>query len=829
MKLLVLPGLLSWLSLQAAFGQSKVPTGTPTITISGYVREAGSQEALIGVNVYQAITGNGRNRSGSTTNTYGFYSLTVPAKDSLRLVYSMVGYDTQEQLLVATKSQTVSVLLRSGKQLNEVVVRSSRAEEKVSDSPQMSQIDVPISQIKKIPALLGEKDVLKVLQLMPGVQKGSEGQSGLYVRGGGPDQNLIVLDDAVVYNASHLFGFFSVFNGDALKSVELTKGGFPARFGGRLSSVIDLNMKDGNKEKLHGEGGIGLISSRLTLEGPLGKKKSGPGSTSFLISGRRTYLDVLAAPIIASQSGGNTSAGYYFYDLNAKINTELGPNDKLYLSGYFGRDKFYAADKTTSVDGSSSTSTDVGIGWGNATGTLRWNHLFSDKIFGNTSLIFSNYDFSISARNTDTYNGKTDQFDLRYTSGIRDLGLKYDLDIYPNPRHSLRVGVQATSHRFTPSAVVVKNTNVNENRAEIDKIDVVESGLYAEDTWKPNDHWRINGGLRISSFTGSGVAYVRPEPRLSLAYVIRPDLSVKASYALMNQYVHLLSNTGIGLPTDLWVPTTDLVKPQQSQQVAIGVAKDFADRGLALTVEGYYKRMDNIINYREGASFLLIDDPTSARKVRWEDNVTAGRGWSYGAEVLLQKKIGRFSGWVGYTLSWTQWQFADLNNGQPFYPRYDRRHDASLVGIYEISPRITLSGTWVYGTGQALTLPVANFNAYEQGSASNFYGYTGNIALVQQLFSRPRQVNEYGEKNSFRAESYHRFDVSLQFHKKMKHHERTWEFSAYNAYNRRNPFFYQLNTAYQPGVNGSAPTERTSLKRYSVFPIVPSISYNFTF
>ena len=814
--------LLGWLCVQTAVGQSKLASG-PVITISGYVREAGSQEALIGVNVYRA----GNNPLGTTTNTYGFYSLTVPIgpslrQDSLRLTYSIVGYDTQEQTVSAQKSQTVSVLLRSGTLLNEVVVRSSRADEKVSDSPQMSQIDIPISQIKKIPALLGEKDVLKVLQLMPGVQKGSEGQSGIYVRGGGPDQNLIVLDDAVVYNASHLFGFFSVFNGDALKSVELTKGGFPARFGGRLSSVIDLNMKDGNKEKLHCEGGIGLIASRLTLEGPLSKKKSGPGSTSFLVSARRTYLDVLAAPIIASQSGGKTAAGYYFYDLNAKINTELGPKDKLYLSGYFGRDRFYTDDKQD------YSTTNIGIGWGNATGTLRWNHLFSDKVFGNASLIYSKYDFSIADDQTDTYNNKSTQFNLRYTSGIRDFGLKYDLDIYPNPRHSLRVGIQATSHQFTPSAVVLKNTDVNETRLDVDKINVVEAGVYAEDTWKPDAHWRVNGGLRLSSFSGSNVTYVRPEPRLSMAYVIRPDLSVKASYALMNQYVHLLSNTGIGLPTDLWVPTTDRVKPQQSQQVAVGMAKDFTTggtftEGLALTVEGYYKRMDNIINYKEGASFLLLDDPTSAQKVRWEDNVTAGRGWSYGAEVLLQKKVGRFSGWVGYTLSWTQWQFAELNGGKPFYPRYDRRHDISVVGIYELSPKITLSGTWVYGTGQALTLPQARYSAYGQGNPSYSYGQQGQTVLP---YGNSQTATEYGERNSFRAEPYHRFDVAMQFHKKMKRHERTWEFSAYNAYNRRNPFFYSLDTIYPSGPNG---TPRTSLRRYSVFPIVPSISYNFKF
>ncbi|NID12490.1 TonB-dependent receptor [Fibrivirga algicola] len=822
MKNLVLAALLSWLNLHVAYSQPK--SSASTVTISGYVREAGSQEALIGVNVYRTGAATGRSWSGTTTNTYGFYSLTIPAQDSLQLTYSIVGYDTQRLTLGAQKSQTLNVLLTSGRLLNEVVVSEKRQQDRVSDSPQMSQIDLPIAQIKKIPALLGEKDVLKVLQLMPGVQKGSEGQSGLYVRGGGPDQNLIVLDDAVVYNASHLFGFFSVFNGDALKSVELTKGGFPARFGGRLSSVIDLNMKDGNKEKLHGEGGLGLIASRLTLEGPLTKKKTGPGSTSFLVSGRRTYLDVLAAPLIAAESDGKTSAGYYFYDFNAKVNTELGLKDKLYLSGYFGRDRFYADDRS-----SARQSTKIGIGWGNATGTLRWNHLFSDKVFGNASLIFSNYDFSISADEKETFDNRTNEFNLRYTSGIRDFGLKYDLDIYPNPQHSLKVGIQATAHRFTPSAVVLQNTDINENRFDVEKIDVLESGIYAEDTWKPNDRWRVNGGLRLSTFLNDKVTYVRPEPRLSAAYIIKPDLSVKASYALMNQYVHLLSNTGIGLPTDLWVPTTDRVRPQQSQQVAVGIAKDFTERGLTLTVEGYYKRMDNIINYKEGASFLLIDDPTSAERVRWEDNVTAGRGWSYGAEVLLQKKVGRFSGWIGYTLSWTQWQFADLNGGQPFFPRYDRRHDLSLVGIYELSPRITLSSTWVYGTGQSLTMPQATYAAYEQGNANFFNSSSGQVPLINQLFGYYRTVQDYGPKNSFRAEPYHRFDVSIQLHKKMKRHERTWEFSAYNAYNRRNPFFYQLNNVYEPGVNGQPGSTRTVLNRYSVFPIVPSVSYNFKF
>ncbi|GAB3983558.1 TonB-dependent receptor [Spirosoma terrae] len=781
-------------------------------TISGYVREMGSQEALIGVNVYLPGTS-----TGTTTNTYGFYSISLPEQDSIRLAYSFVGYESVIRTVSLRRNSNLDMLLTPGRALSEVEVKASRTEEKVSESPQMSRIDVPVAQIKKIPAFLGEKDVLKVLQLMPGVQKGSEGQTGIYVRGGGPDQNLIILDEATVYNANHLFGFFSVFNGDALKSVELTKGGFPARYGGRLSSVIELNMKDGNREKLHGEGGIGLIASRLTLEGPFTKNKRG----SFLLSGRRTYLDVIAAPIIASESNGRTKAGYYFYDFNAKANYDFGPKNKVYLSGYFGRDRFYAQEN--------EAGSDVGIGWGNATGTLRWNHLFNQKLFSNLSLIYSNYDFSISSddRSSDTLTTS-----LRYSSGIRDLSAKLDFDYYLTPQHSLRFGTQAVFHRFTPSAIVVQNSFINEFRRDVDAINAVEAGVYAEDTWRPNERWRVNGGLRVSLFTQGSARYVRPEPRLSASYQLRPSLSAKASYATMNQYVHLLSNTGIGLPTDLWVPTTDRIAPQQSRQVAVGIAKDFSDnfalgKGYALTVEGYYKTMQNIINYKEGASFLLIDDPTSAERVRWEDNVTAGKGWSYGAEVLFQRKTGRLSGWLGYTLSWTQWQFPDLNQGKPFFPRYDRRHDISVVGIYELSKRVTLSGTWVYGTGNALTVPVANYRAYQHAPGlQTIYGSNGVPSLIAPLFDYGQTASDYSQqKNSFRAEAYHRFDVAIQFHKQKKHHERTWEISLYNAYNRRNPFFYQLQSVSQ----GQNQPSRTALFRYSVFPVVPSISYNFKF
>jgi hypothetical protein len=766
--------------------KAKPKPSRQNLTISGYVREKGSGELLIGVSVYVPGT-----VTGTTSNTYGFYSLSLPGADSLSIAFSYVGYTPQVRKVALQKNVELNVELQPGMQLQEVVIRGEQ-QERVSQSVQMSTIDIPIAQIKTVPALMGEKDVLKVLQLMPGVKKGSEGNSGLYVRGGGPDQNLIILDDAVVYNAYHLFGFFSLFNGDALKSVELTKGGFPARYGGRLSSVIDMNMKEGNKEKLHGEGGIGLIASRLTVEGPLKKGKS-----SFLISGRRTYADMLMRPFFRKGYAG----GYYFYDLNTKVNYDFGRKNKLYLSGYFGQDRFYYRS------GGSNSKTSNGWNWGNATATLRWNHLFNEKLFANTSLIFSNYQFNIFSNEK----RKDAQYTLDYSSGIRDFTLKYDVDFLPNPQHTLRFGLISTAHRFTPSALVVKDTELNKFKREKTDIDVVESGIYIEDTYQPFDKLKINAGFRLSNFATKNRQYWRPEPRVSVALNVKEDLSLKASYALMNQYIHLISNTGIGLPTDLWVPSTTRVGPQQSQQVAAGIAKDFIEPGIGVTLEGYYKKSTRILGYKEGASFLLIDDPESAQEVNWEDNITAGKGWSYGVELFVQKKVGRFSGWLGYTLSWTQLQFDSLNFGKKYYARYDRRHDISLVGIYKISPRITLSGTWVYGTGNAITLPLSEFSASHHIIPSrNKYGTNSHSSIA----------NEYGAKNAFRMAAYHRLDIGIQFHKQKRWGERTWEISVYNVYSRQNPFYYYIG--------GSGLGERI-LKQVSLFPIIPSATYSFKF
>jgi outer membrane receptor protein involved in Fe transport len=449
--------------------------------------------------------------------------------------------------------------------------------------------------------------------------------------------------------------------------------------------------------------------------------------------------------------------------------------------------------------------------------------LFNEKLFANTSLIFSNYQFNIFSNEK----RKDAQYTLDYSSGIRDFTLKYDVDFLPNPQHSLKIGIVSTAHRFRPSALVIKNTEADKFKRKIQNIDVVESGLYVEDIYRPFDKLKINAGFRLSNFATKDRQYWRPEPRLSAAFNLQEDLSLKASYALMNQYVHLISNTGIGLPTDLWVPSTPRIAPQQSQQVAAGVAKDFIEPGISVTLEGYYKKSNHILGYKQGASFLLLSDVESAQEVNWEDNLTAGKGWSYGVELFVQKKVGRFSGWLGYTLSWTQLQYDLLNFGKKYYARYDRRHDISLVGIYKISPRITLSGTWVYATGNAITLPVSQYTSHhhliQPRSNKEYKPYT-DVDFYDESYKYSGKYSEFGPKNNFRMAAYHRMDVGIQFHKQKRWGERTWEISVYNVYNRQNPFFYGIDV--KSIGNGQ---EKVVLKQFSLFPLIPSVSYNFKF
>jgi outer membrane receptor for ferrienterochelin and colicin len=773
--------LLSFQSLQA---QNK-------FTISGYISEKGSKENLPGVSVYVP-----KLKVGTTSNNYGFFSITLP-KDSVEIIFSYVAFKAQKLNLYLDKSVSMNIEL-GGVDLQEVTV-SAEQTKRVSQETQMSTVDIPIEQIKQIPALMGEKDVLKVIQLMPGVQKGSEGSAGIYVRGGGPDQNLIILDEAPVYNANHLFGFFSVFNGDALKSVELIKGGFPARYGGRLSSVIDLQMKDGDKERIHGEAGIGLIASRLTLEGPIIKDKC-----SFLISGRRTYIDALVAPFLPKDG----KLGYYFYDMNAKINYVFNDKNRLYLSGYFGQDKFYLKRKTSDSESMS------GINWGNATSTLRWNHLFNSQLFSNLSFIFTNYKLGIE--NQQKYGN--DYYNLKYVSNIRDFGIKYNFDFIPAPNHYIRFGANATWHHFIPQALVIKASDPNnEFNNKALAVDTYEGGVFIEDDWRMNPKLKMNIGFRLSAFSSKGNNFFNPEPRASLRYLLGNDFSFKGSYAMMNQYLHLLSNTGVGLPTDLWVPATNKVKPQQSQQVALGLAKDLPSKNITITVEGYYKWMKNVLNYKEGANFLNVADNSNAETQNdWQTKVVSGTGLSYGAEFLIQKKVGKFTGWIGYTLSWTWLQFDSLNFGERFPARYDRRHDISVVGIYKINDHITLSATWVYGTGNAITLPIASYGV-EQHTVPG----TQQAQPVAGGIWPYSEAGDYGKKNSFRMSPYHRMDIGIQFHKKLKRCVRTFEVSVYNVYNRQNPYFYYIN--YDQN------SKKNKLMQASLFPILPSVSWSYKF
>lgn len=755
-------------------------------TISGYVQEKGSQETLPGVVIYVP-----KYKAGTSSNSYGFYSITLPA-DTIEVMVNYVGFVPQKHRIVLDKNISLNFEI-SAVVMKEVVIEADKSE-KISDDVQMSTVSVPIEQIKDIPALMGEKDVLKVIQLLPGVQKGSEGSSGIYVRGGGPDQNLILLDDATVYNASHLFGFFSLFNGDALKSVELVKGGFPARYGGRLSSVLEMRMKEGSKDSLHGEAGIGLISSRFVLEGPIIKNKA-----SFLVSARRTYIDLLIKPFLRDEN----KFGYYFYDMNAKANYVLNDKNKFYISGYFGNDKAYNEAKEAN-----DYNFNASLRWGNATATARWNHQWGNKLFSNTSFIFANYTMAIDYREK----MGTDEFKLHYGSGIRDFSLKQDFDWAPNTDHYVRMGFLSTYHYFTPSAFVISSTYTPDNINQEQHIETIENGVYIEDEWKITDRLKSNIGFRLSHFSNRGKNYVKPEPRVALRYLLKEDLAVKGSFAMMNQYLHLLSSTGVGLPTDLWVPTTNRVAPQQSWQAAAGVAKDWYEKKLMISVEGYYKHSTSILGYKEGASFLIIDDPNDNEQISWEDNVTPGQAWSYGAEFLIQRKFGKLTGWIGYTLSWTQMQFDSLNFGQKFYARYDRRHDISVVAIYKLKENITLSGTWVYGTGNAITLPTGEYEAIIHDPGS------GNTGQFQPY---PYFVQDYGKKNDFRMAPYHRLDFGVQFHKKTKWGERTFEASLYNVYNRKNPFYYYV------GYNSSG-TER-KLKQVSLFPVLPSVSWTFKF
>jgi hypothetical protein len=761
-------------------------------TINGYIRDSLSGESIIG----STITVSGASRSVAS-NQYGFFSLTLD-QGNYELLISHVAYKGKSLTIELNSNMPITVdLVPRAAAVSEVIVYTRRRDGNVKNA-QMGKTDLTMNQIRNIPAFMGEIDLLKAIQLLPGVRNAGEGNAGFYVRGGGPDQNLIMLDDAVVYNTGHLFGFFSIFNPDAIRNVSLIKGGMPAQYGGRLSSVVDVTMKEGNLNKTEVEGGIGLIASRLSIQGPLKKDKA-----SFIVSARRTYVDALAKPFI-NKSSDFYGSGYYFYDLNLKGNYRFSAKDRLYASGYFGRDVF--------TFNNAKRSFRTNIPWGNSTATIRWNHVFNRKLFANTTAVYNDYKFKFAA--------SQDNFELNLSSGIRDGNLKTDFDFYPFASHKLKFGGLVTFHQFIPNVVSGRQDSVVFKPNKEDEKYAFESAVYLQDDWEVSEKLKLNYGIRLSRFTQIGPftkyerdanlnpvdsvvfktlekvkSYGGVEPRITARYSLNNTTSVKAGVTRNLQYIHLVSNAGSTLPTDLWVPSTYRVRPQISWQYSSGFFKNFRDNTYETSLEIYYKQMDNQIEYREGYTPTL-NDP--------ENDFVFGKGWGYGAEVFVNKQKGRLTGWIGYTVSWTWRKFSSLNEGLKFPARYDRRHDMSVVTNYEAGRKWRLGAVFVYGTGSAMSLP------------ERFYIING---VLTQEFSR---INQY------RMKPYHRVDLSATYTpvpKRKRKISSHWVFSIYNVYSRLNPYFIYFDQGGSPGTGDL----KIEARQVSLFPILPAVTWNFKF
>jgi outer membrane receptor for ferrienterochelin and colicin len=783
----------------AVFGQK--------VTISGYLEDSSSGERLIGGIVYDTLS-----KIGTTTNNYGYFSLTFPSS-KLVVRFSYVGFETLELPISIKKDTIFQIGLKKSAQLNEVVV-TGKKESQVKQS-QMSEIEIPLQTIQTLPMFLGERDLFKAIQLFPGVHSGGEGTSGLYVRGGGPDQNLILLDGVPVYNADHLFGFFSVFNPDAINHVSLIKGGFPARYGGRLSSVLDIRMKEGNNKSYHGDVTVGLIASKITIEGPIIKNKA-----SFIISARRTYIDILAQPFILwynkqNSSDGGTTGGYYFYDMNAKFNYTISPKDRVYLSFYGGQDRAYVkSEYSYTYDQIKYENNDnFGLDWGNIITALRWNHIYNKQWFSNVSLTYSKFQFGIGLETEyiETENNTVYEFSdkLGYLSGIEDWSFKADFEYHPDPKHQILMGVSDIYHTFIPGkASYYAKDPYTPSPIDLTlgnkKVYTHEISMYIEDEFTVNSKLKLDGGLHFSMFPVDGKFYSSLQPRLNGRYIFAENWSIKGAVSKMTQYIVLLSNSGIGLPTDLWLPVTKNIKPQDSWQFAAGIFHDLK-YNIEVGIEGYYKTMTNLIEYKEGSSFM-----TASISESWETEVESGTGNAYGMEVLIRKNEGKFTGWIGYTLSWTNRLFENLNFGKQFPYKYDRRHDVGLAANYKFNDRIDVGLVWVYGSGNALNLPIERYLGYSE--------------MYTNLNPWMQPIQYYKERNGFRMPSYHRMDLGINFHKKKKYGERIWSINIYNVYNRQNPFMI----TFEEGIDNNG-NQITRLKQISLFPIIPSFSYTYKF
>ncbi len=751
-------------------------------TISGIIKDRATGEQLIGATVRIKEL----QQSGASTNSYGFYSLTAP-EGEYTLLFTYIGYETIIRKVSLHQSETIPIALSSKSDLQEVVISANKPNNDNIASPQMGVEKLNMAQINNVPVLMGEKDILKTISLLPGVKSAGEGNTGFYVRGGASDQNLIQLDEATVYNASHLFGFFSTFNSDAIKDVSLYKGGMPAEYGGRLSSVLDIKMNEGNNKNFTVQGGLGLISSRIKIEGPLIKDKG-----SFMVSARRTYIDIFLNASSDTTIKGST---LYFYDINAKANYHFNDRNAIYVSGYFGKD----------VLGLVNT---FGTNWGNATCTVRFNHLFNNRLFSNTSLVFSNYNYTIQSFSSN------DNF--KATSKITDINLKEDLQYSIGNDHTLKFGLNILHHAIAPGDITTTASS-SFNSKSVEQRYGFENAVYLSDEWKVNNKLTLLYGARLSGMFllgpgtiktydvagnttsstsyGSGSIvknYFNLEPRFSAGYTINDENAIKVSYNRNTQNIHLLSNSTSSTPTDLYVMSSNNIKPEIADQISTGYFKNFKENSYEFSAEVYYKWLQNQIDYKDGARLIANQDV--------ESQLTFGSGRAYGLELFLKKKYGRFNGWVGYTLSRTERKFDAINNGNYYPARQDRTHDVSVVGIYQLNKRWTFSGAFIYGTGNAVTYPTGKYNI-------------GGLTTYS-----------YSERNGYRQPPSNRLDVGAVLEgKEHKHYHSSWTFGIYNIYGYRNPYIISFRDSK------TVPNTTEAVETSIFATAIPSATWNFRF
>ena len=795
------------------------------IVFSGYVVDSETGEAMIAASVYEK-----KSFTATTTNNFGFFSLTLPP-GAHTIVVSYVGFETQEINISKTQQMEIR-LVPTSNEIEEVVVSASKDNEKEKDevlSSRMGVLRISSAKLKAIPAMAGEPDILKAITLLPGIKQGVDGSAGFYVRGGGPDQNLILMDGVPMYNPYHLWGFLSTFNPDAINNIEITKGAFPARYGGRLSSVLDITLKDGNHQEWKKNLSFGILSARASVSGPLKKDVS-----TIFVSARRTVLDLLISPLAAERDKDEESSykgqtGYYFGDINLKYTYKFSKKDRLYVSGFYSKDQAkIAVDANDGFLG--ETKLRETKGWGSSFVSARWNHLFNDKLFSNTTAYFSNYNYfsntstelnAIEDGNFPSSKNKSD-----YTSIINDFSIKQDYQYFLNHRHHIRFGGGAIFHNFKPgvnsfSQIVDGQTTISSTADKT--IKASEFSLYAEDDFQLSDKLKINIGVHASALSVQDTSYTAIQPRFSARYLLNKKVALKIGYSKMTQYLHLLTSGSLTKSSDLWVPVTKEIAPPNSTQYSIGSAFSIGEN-YGVEIEGYYKDMKNLIDYKDGASFLITTDG-------WEEKVESGEGKSYGTEIFFQKKKGRLTGWAGYTLSWSTRQFDKINDGKQYPHKYDRRHDISLVGNYQLNKKWSLNGSWVFFSGNYVTLATTNHITPSYKGAANYswWKFHGSGNIESNVLGYNPGINENAStRNNYQLPNYHRLDLSAALKKITKRgNEAEWIFGVTNAYNKFNPSFFVQN--YKITGQGDDQRVESRLSQYTLFPILPSVSYNLSF